>query len=114
MPNEINLSCKLHIGKLETRYTKAGDPVCSFSVAYNTGKKGEGKPPVWLNFVAFKENAERLSKLEKGAVVEIVEAAPKMDVWTDRDGVEQKRVVWTVWKLGGEDNPLPTDDSIPF
>lgn len=112
MANDLN-QCQF-IGRLgkapETRYTAAGDAVCSFSIAVgsswkdkNSGEKREATE--WIPCSVFGKLAEICSQyLQKGSQV-FVQGRFKTDKYTDKDGVEKystKINVDNMQMLGGK------------
>lgn len=74
----------------EMKYTASGMPIAAISLAFERRvKKGDTweNETSWINCNAFKEMAERLAKLTKGAAV-VVEGSLKEEKW-EKDG--QKR-----------------------
>ena len=56
----------------ELKYTPAGLALCKFSIAHNKGKdkKGQERPPMWLDVVVWGDAAETVaSQFRKGAPV---------------------------------------------
>ncbi len=120
-------------GEVKIKYTATGLPICNFSVAFNSGKSvafNSGKkddkfknPTVWFNCICFKELAEKVAaEYKKGMLIKITKAFPKMNIWTDKEGQEQKRIEWIVMAIGEQKSALPTqtgptvaeEDDIPF
>jgi single-strand DNA-binding protein len=121
------------IGRLgkdpETRFTQAGDPVTSFSVAVDDLYKGKDGNKVittdWFNCVAFKKTAEICSKyLKKGSLV-YIEGKMKTSTY-EKEGVKHYKTdihVSKVLMLSGkgegsdattQDDGSESTDHIPF
>lgn len=127
MPNYCKLILAGHLGKdPELTYGRGGNPVCEFSVAWNSGKKGEGKPTAWFDVVAFGDRAEQIANgYKKGDGIQIVNAIPKPEVW-EKNGKKHGRLKWIVWEVdeirrerepGGDDGPAaayPDDRDVPY
>lgn len=129
MAGSINKAILLgHLGKdPETRFTQAGKPVCTFSVA--TNEKGRGNEKVtWHRIVAWGKLAEICQEhLVKGMQI-YVEGRISYQKWTARDGSTREGteiVAQEMRMLGGDRSrqepqdeyqpPLhPEDDQIPF
>lgn len=103
-----------HLGRdPETKTSKAGNPVTTFSVAYSNGKKGDpNQRTTWFNCVAFKDTAAYIGqKYGKGDPIKITNAIIENDVWEDREG--KKRDGWKVKVFdvertdGRQENPVP-------
>lgn len=69
----------------ELRYTGNGVPVCSFSIAINTGS-GENQTTDYINCVAWNKTAEFVDKyFSKGRMIIIV-GKIQTRVWEGKDG----------------------------
>lgn len=85
-------------GDPEMRYTTAGKPVTSFSVAVNRNfRNGSGEweqSTEWINAVLFGDQAERAAEtLRKGNLV-LIEGRQETQQWTDKEtGKPARRVV---------------------
>lgn len=99
--NFIKLRLEGHLGKdPELRYTPSGKAVCTFSVAFNPGKKDEKKPPVWFNCKAWNTLAEGIAaNYKKGQGIKIANAFLDVEIWKDREGNEKSKQVWIVMEL---------------
>lgn len=78
----------------EIRYTQAGDPIASFSLATSEQWKGrdgnKNERTEWHNVVAFGKLAEIVRDYcGKGRQV-YIEGALRTDEWTDKDGGKRK------------------------
>jgi single-strand DNA-binding protein len=73
----------------EVRYAPSGDPVASFSGAYNYGRKdGDGKRPTqWVELTLWGSRAEKLGgHLKKGAQLFVVASDVHIETYAKRDG----------------------------
>ena len=69
----------------ELKQTKTGVPVCSFSLAVDTGW-GENKQTTWVRCTAWRKQAEVVAQyVQKGAQL-FVEGTPKANAWSSKDG----------------------------
>jgi single-strand DNA-binding protein len=87
-------------GVPELKMSKAGKPMCRFSVA--STKKQEGKEPItsWIAVLCFGEMAELVSeKVGKGDRV-IVTGTLTVEKYNDKDGVERTSVVMMADEIG--------------
>jgi single-strand DNA-binding protein len=128
----MSLNKILLIGNLgrdpEVRYTPAGKPIASFSLATSRRYKVEGEvrqETEWFSVVAFGRMAEICSEfLKKGKSV-FVEGRIQTRSWTDADGAKHFRsqvIVEGMRMIGGGSNgkpatpeePAHSDDSEPF
>lgn len=84
------------IGKdAELRYTSNNEPVCTISLAYNYGRKGDdGKRPTqWIEAVLWGKRAESLAPyLLKGKQVDVVLEEPHIETFEGRNGTGHKLV----------------------
>lgn len=102
MTKEDFNSVKL-IGRLgkdpETRYTGAGIPITTVSIAVGGGEKKNGDkwPTHWIDIKAFKEVAETLGKLNKGSQIQL-KGELNQESWT-KDGAKKSKVVVLVREL---------------
>jgi single-strand DNA-binding protein len=95
----MSLNRAVLLGRLgkdpELRYTQAGTPVASFSLAVERNRKPEGsdKYPVdWIDFVAWRATAEFVSKyFSKGSKM-AVEGRIQVRSWVDKEGNKRKAV----------------------
>jgi single-strand DNA-binding protein len=76
---------------VELRYTPAGVPVASFSLAVNrkwTGPDGRlQEKTTWFRVTAWRKDAENAAQyLHKGSQTLVVGEIETPNVWTDRDG----------------------------
>jgi len=72
----------------ETRYTKGGDAVTSFTAAFNYGKKDQegGQPSQWVKFTIWGERGEKLSQyLLKGTQLFITASEPHIETFEKQD-----------------------------
>jgi single-strand DNA-binding protein len=73
----------------EVRYSPDGTPICSFSGAYNYGKKGNDgrRATQWMQLTLWGERGEKLSAyLLKGTLVEVVADDLHVETYERRDG----------------------------
>lgn len=72
----------------ETRFTQNGDAVCSFSGAFNYGRKGDGQQPSqWVEFALWGSRGEKLAEhLLKGTQLFIVASDVHVETYEKRDG----------------------------
>jgi len=72
----------------EVRYAPSGDPVASFSAAYDYGKKeGDKRPTQWVTFTLWGKRAEALEQyMTKGRRVFIVASDVHLRSYEKRDG----------------------------
>lgn len=94
-----------HLGKApELRYTQAGKPVCTFSLATTekwTGDDGQKHEQTeWHKIVVFGGQAEACGKyLDKGSLVE-VEGKLQTRSWDDKDGVKRSTTEIVASRVG--------------
>lgn len=115
----------------ELRYTGNGTPVCSFSIAINSGS-GENQTTDFINCVAWNKTAEFVNKyFSKGRMIVVIGRIQSRS-WEGQDGKKNyaTEVVVAEVSFGGSkrdtdsaDNtadsnddftPLETDDDLPF
>lgn len=117
----------------ELKQTKTGVPVCTFSLAVDTGY-GENKATTWLRCTAWRKQAEVVAQyVQKGQEL-FVEGTPKATAWSSKDGSAKANLELTLNNLkfvgpkmvadtqatqdqwGAVDAPSPTltDEDIPF
>jgi single-strand DNA-binding protein len=73
----------------EVRYTNDGEPVTSFNLAFNSGKKEKAN---WIRVVCFKKLAETASEwLQKGDKIAVTGILDQ-NTWTNQQN-EQKSVI---------------------
>jgi len=80
----------------EVRYTASGDAVCSFSGAFNYGRKGEDnrQPSQWVEFSLWGSRAEKLSEyLLKGTQLFVVAGDVHVENYEKRDGSTGTKLV---------------------
>jgi len=116
-----NYSFKGNIGKDPVlRFSASGTSYIFFSVAENTGKKGDPKNKTiwWKDCVAFKGVAEQIGNLRKGQTITVVKSnfEPK-----DKEPEKLQMIVREIGKpsdLAPAANAPPVhnilDDEIPF
>jgi single-strand DNA-binding protein len=92
-------------GDPEFKYSQAGHPFLTFSLAADDSKRADGDPTEWVRVVVFGERAEDLNgKLVKGARC-YAEGRIRLDQWTGRDGEQRaslKLTAWIVQPMGHE------------
>lgn len=114
--------CRLELtGRLgrdpELRYTSKGTPVCSFSVAFLSGKANDpAKKTIWFDLQAWRELGEQIgSQFHKGDTIQVISASPNLNEWTDRNtGQRRTKTTWTAWEVAGveeleDDQPEPQE-----
>ena len=89
MLNQIVLMGRL-VRDPELRYTQSQIPVCSFSIAvdrdFARAENGGDRQTDFINIVAWRQQAEFVSKyFTKGSMI-VVAGRLQMRDWTDRDG----------------------------
>lgn len=117
---------KAHIiGRLgadpEVRYTQAGEPIASFTVATSEKwtKDGEKQEKTeWHKVVTFKKLAEICGQyLNKGSLV-YIEGKLQTRQWDDKEGVKRyttEIVASTMQMLGSKGSEQSTEDTdVPF
>lgn len=84
----------------ESRYTAQGDPVCSFSGAYDHGRKDDGtgkRPTQWIELTLWGKRAETLAEyLLKGQQVYVVAGDVHVETYEKRDGGTGSKLVGRV------------------
>lgn len=102
----------------ETRFTQTGDAVCSFSGAFNYGRKGDDgrQPSQWVEFSLWGSRAEKLAEyLLKGTQLFVVASEAHVETYEKRDGGSGVKLVARVDDLqfagskadGGAQAPAP-------
>ena len=77
----------------EVKTTTTGKLTVGVSIAHDTGKREENKPPIWFNIRTFNAAALNLEHANKGAKVRMGRCVP--EEWTDREG--NKRLSWVAF-----------------
>lgn len=79
----------------ETRFTANGDAVCSFSGAFNYGRKVDGQQPSqWVEFSLWGQRGEKLAEhLLKGTQVFVVASEAHIETYEKRDGGQGVKLV---------------------
>lgn len=104
----INHRCTLEVkGKIVSKpilgYSAKGLPYLTFTVVYGHDRC----PPVFFDFVAFKEMAEAIhNEFIKGDIIHVSKAFPRAQTWIDKDGKKNNRTKWWVVALGGSDKNI--------
>jgi single-strand DNA-binding protein len=122
----------------EIRYTQAGEPVTSWSMAVSetwNGRTGKQERTTWFNITAFGKTAQIARDYVKKGSLLLVVGRIQTDEWTDKDGNQKKswKVIVDRLVLGpkpaGERSSSPassapaaaeqgefqaTDDDVPF
>lgn len=77
----------------ELKYTQNNVPVCSFTIAVNRQKRADEEQQTdFINIVAWRQNAEFISKyFQKGSLIGI-EGAIQTRNYTDKNGNDRKAV----------------------
>ena len=70
----------------EIRYTKAGDPVATLSVAVNYKKKDAEDETIWTRLTVFGTQGEWLKEAKKGDFVIATGMRYHVDEWEGKDG----------------------------
>ena len=76
----------------ELKYTTAGKPVCSFSMAIDNGKdkEGEKRSPTWIKATLWEKRAEALQPyITKGKLV-MVQGPVSTEAWVGKEDGEAK------------------------
>lgn len=108
----------------EVRFTHSGDAVCSFSGAFNYGRKGEdGKQPSqWVEFALWGQRGEKLAEhLLKGTQLLVVASDVHVETYEKRDGGSGVKLVARVDDLqfagsrqdGGSDGQQQRSSAAP-
>lgn len=93
----------------EIRYSPSGEPIASFSGAFDYGRKGDNdrRPTQWVDFTLWGKRAEALGDyLTKGRQVFVVAGEPHIETFDKRDGATGFKLVARVDDLqlvGGRD-----------
>ena len=99
MPSFATINITGHITQPEQKYTAKGVGIASFSIPVNEREFRDGawqeSSVTWWRCSAFGNAAERVMKLDKGALVNVV-GRVKSRPWTDREGVEKISLEVTV------------------
>lgn len=79
----------------EVRFTQGGDVVCSFSGAFNYGRKVEGQQPSqWVEFSLWGQSAEKLAEhLLKGTQLFVVASDAHVETYEKRNGGQGVKLV---------------------
>jgi single-strand DNA-binding protein len=83
----------------ELKYTSAGKPVCSFSMAIDQGKdkEGEKRSPLWIKATLWEKRAESLVEYIKKGKRVMVQGPVNTEAWTSKEsGDAQSKIVVTV------------------
>lgn len=115
----------------ELKQTKNGVPVCTFSLAVDTGY-GENKATTWVRCTAWRKQAEVVAQyVQKGSQL-FVEGTPKASAWASKDGTAKANLELTLsnvqfltskattttdsWdqQVQAVTEPTLTDQDIPF
>lgn len=84
------------IGKdAELRYTSNNEPVCTLSLAFNYGRKGDDgrRPTQWIEAALWGKRAETLAPwLLKGKQVDVVLEEPHIETFKGKNGTGHKLV----------------------
>lgn len=115
----------------ELKQTKTGVPVCTFSLAVDTGY-GENKATTWVRCTAWRKQAEVVAQyVQKGSQL-FVEGTPKASAWASKDGTAKANLELTLsnvqfltskattttdsWdqQVQAVTEPTLTDQDIPF
>ena len=105
----------------EGRYTPAGTPVTTFSVATNRRSKEGGEETEWFSVVAWEKLAETCNTyLTKGQKV-YVEGRLQTRTWDDKEGVKKFKteviastVLFLSPKANGNAEEVLIDGEMPF
>ena len=114
--NGITAACTGRVARgAELRFTAAGKPMCSVSIAIADAKRAEDAPTEWLKVVCFGELADEMApKLTKGTEV-YAEGRLKLNQWAAADGTARsglELIAWTIQPMGqlGRRRPSPPRD----
>ena len=103
----------------EVRYTQSGKAVCSLSLAFNYGRKGQDgyKPSQWVEGTLWDKQAEALAPyLTKGSQVVVTLDDPHIEEYEGKNGKGHKltgRVTAIEFAGGGERQARPAAQSAP-
>lgn len=88
------------VAKPELRKTDAGVSVASFVGVFNEQRKVDGKiveDAHFLDFIIWDKAAEYVcEKFDKGDLIYIASATPRVRNWTDNDGNKRNKVVFRI------------------
>ena len=98
----------------ETRYTQGGDAVCSLSLAYNYGRKGDdgNRPTQWVDATLWGKRAEALAQyLTKGSLIFAVLSEVRIETYARKDGGEGHKLAARVddIEFTGRANDAPSE-----
>jgi len=131
MPNMNRIMLIGHLGQdPETRYTKSGKAVTTFSLATNFNKKrpdgGWDSFPEWHKIICWEKQSERAATFHRGDAV-FVDGRLTYNKWEDKEGKKYNTpeiVASLVWKFEeappnrreerGYTPPPADDDDVPF
>lgn len=92
----------------DLRITTSGKAVCNLSVAVTTGSK-DNQTTFWSRWTAFEKTAEIAEKYVKKGHMVALTGTPRINKWTDKNGVEHNDTVYWVTQLTLLPNgPKPT------
>lgn len=103
----------------EVRFTAAGKPVLSASLAVDDAKRTENGETEWVKLIAFGDLADEMApKLVKGTGV-YVEGRMKLSQWNAADGTPRaglELIAWQITPMGqiGRRRPQPTPEGSNF
>lgn len=108
---DMNVACLVgRIGRdPELKHTPSGDPVCTFSLAWNKGEKTG-----WIQVTCWRKTAEFVNQyLGKGRLVSIVGELDYRE-WVDNEGKKQTRISLTGERVNALDPKKDTGESSQY
>lgn len=114
--NGIHACCTGRVVRdAELRFTAAGKPMLTTSVAVDDAKRAEDAPTEWLRVVCWGELANEMeSRLVKGTAV-YAEGRLKLNQWTAQDGTPRsglELICWTVQPMGAIGRRAPRREPV--
>lgn len=96
----------------EVKQTSAGDSVANLALAYNYGKKVDGKQPTqWVDAALWGKRAESLAQyLTKGTAVVVTLSDPYIKTFTKQDGTQSSVLAGQVIDITFAGAPAKTED----
>lgn len=96
----------------EVKQTSGGDPVANLALAYNYGKKVDGKQPTqWVDAALWGKRAEALAQyLTKGTAVVVTLSDPYIKTFTKQDGTQSSVIAGQVIDIAFAGGPAKSED----